>query len=288
MENCGNFLEYAGSKCGLDVGYGKLILVYKEKSTKSVDDLSAENINAEIAAGTIIGVVKGWYTVAGASVAETSVERVGTGEMKLIRAEIAADTLTFEANMGNRETIDDLVRAGSLQCILIDDQGNAFGEVSETAGKIDTMLLNFSTKTTSSFQHDNATEKTVSVMVRYLVKDLGFVAAATETEMVESKTLVMVQFKSAATLTATSAVFDLVVSEKSTNKAFADAITATDVSVLGANVTGKTAAYVAETGVLTLTLTGTGFNIVKQNFIVSLSGANFYSKSSKIGVSLGE
>jgi hypothetical protein len=48
MANCGNFLEYAGSKCGLDVGYGKMLLVYKDKTQKSAADLTATAISFPI------------------------------------------------------------------------------------------------------------------------------------------------------------------------------------------------------------------------------------------------
>ena len=125
MANCGNFLEYAGSKCGLDVGYGKMFVLYAEKVSKSAADLTAEAIQAEIVAGTVIGIIKGWNTIAGAPVAEINVERTGTGEMKLIRSEIAADTLTFENSNAKNKIFNDLVKAGSLNCILIDEIGRA-------------------------------------------------------------------------------------------------------------------------------------------------------------------
>ena len=121
MDN-GNFLEYAGSKLGVDVGFGKCILVFGEKTSLTLPDLPVIAINDAIEAGTIIGVIRGWHTVAGSPVGEISVERPGTSEMKLIREEIAADTLTFEANLQNRAVIADLVKAGSLNCLLIDDQ----------------------------------------------------------------------------------------------------------------------------------------------------------------------
>ena len=115
MSCVGNFLELATAKCGADVGFGKIILLYGEKTSVLKSALTATAINAAIEAGTIVGVIKNWHTVAGAPVGEMNVERPGSGEMKLIRQEILADTLTFESNIANRSVIADLVGAGTIQ-----------------------------------------------------------------------------------------------------------------------------------------------------------------------------
>lgn len=286
MENCGNFLEYAAEKCGVDVGYGKLLLVYPAKTNVDVTTLDAATINSSIASGDIIGVIKGWHTVVGAPVAEVSVERVSTQEMKLIREEIAADTLTFERTLANREIIGDLVKAGSLNCLMLDDQGNVFGDKAQTTGEISTMLLNFSSKVTNAFQSDNNTDKTIAVTVRYLLKDLDFVAADVEVESIESKSLVKGYLDSVTTLTSTSAVFVMAIKNKSNGKIFDGAIASGDVTVSGANITTTTAAYVAATGLLTITLVGVGFIVPTQKLNVSISGDAVYMK--EIVVSLGE
>ena len=101
MGKAGNFLQYAASKLGVDVGFGKMILIYKDKIDVKKSELTATSINSDIASGEIIGIIKGWHTVAGASVAEINVERTGSAEMKLIRPAILADVLTFENNLVN-------------------------------------------------------------------------------------------------------------------------------------------------------------------------------------------
>ena len=281
MANCGNFLEYAGSRCGLDVGYGKMFVLYAEKVSKSAADLTAEAIQAEIVAGTVIGIIKGWNTIAGAPVAEINVERTGTAEMKLIRSEIAADTLTFENSIANNEILNDVVKAGSLNCILIDDQGNCFGDYSQTSGKISSMLVNFSGKTTSSFQKDNVTEKSVSVTARYLVKDVNVIQAGTETELIVSKTLLIGQLSSITTLTSSAAVFVMKINDKAIGAIYGEAIATGELTVTGAAITSKTASYVPSTGLLTVTLAGT-FDPGLQPLNVSLSGDAFYMKENTI------
>ena len=288
MANCGNFLEYAGSKCGIDVGYGKMILVYPEKTSVTAASLTAEEINASIIAGRIVGVVKGWHTIAGAPVAEVSVERTGTSEMKLIRAEIAADTLSFESNFQNREILGDLVKAGSLNCLLIDDQGNVFGDASTKGGELSTMLLNFSSKVSGALQGDNVTDKVISITVRYLVKDLDVLFAETETELIASKSLLSLQLVDIDTLTATSIVMRLLVKNKGTGKAYTGAIGTGEVTVTGAAITTTTGAYVPSTGILTVTLAGTGFITLSQILNITVSGKDFYSKETQIAVRLGE
>ena len=282
MENCGNFLEYAGSKCGLDVGFGKMFLVYGSKVVKSAADLSAENIQADIESGEIIGIIKGWHTIAGAPVAEINVERTGTAEMKLIRSEIAADTLTFESSIVTNEILSDLVKAGTVQGILVDDQGNCFGDYTQDAGKISTMSLNFSGKTSGSLQKDNVTEKMVSVTVRYLARDLSVLEAGTETELVNSKTLLAGQLSSTTSLTPTGATFVMKITDKSTGQIYADAIATGEVKVSGADITSITGTYVALTGLLTIVLVGTGFSPDVEAVSVSLSGADFYMKPTTI------
>ena len=286
MENCGNFLDYAESKCGVDVGFGKLILVYPAKTTIAKTALTADAINVAIVAGEIIGVIKGWHTVAGAPVGEVSVERIATREMKLIREEIAADTLTFERTLANREIIGDLVKAGSLNCLLIDDQGNVYGDKAQAVGEIQTMLINFASKVTSSFQTDNNTDRTIALTVRYLVKDLDFVAAEVAAEEVVVKTLVKGYLSSVTTSTAIAAVFVMAIKNKSNGKIFDGAIASGDVTVTGGNITSTSAAYVAATGLLTITLAGTDFEVGTQIFNVTISGSECYMKELVVG--LGE
>ena len=286
MANCGTFLEYAGEKCGVDVGYGKLILIYPSKQDVAVSGLTSDAINTAIEAGEIIGVIKGWHTVVGAPVAEVSVERIATSEMKLIREEVAADTLTFERNLVNREVLADLVKAGTLQALLVDDLGNVFGDKAQADGEIGTMALNFSSKVTNAMQSDNNTDKTIAIAVRYLVKDLDFAATEIEPEMVVVKTLLKAYLADVDTLTSTSCIFDLQLKQKANNKLFDGTIEAANVTVTGANITTKTVAYVAATGILTITLAGVGFAVPDQKLNVAISADECYMKEAVI--SMGE
>ena len=279
MDN-GNFLEYAGAQLGVDVGYGKCILVYGEKRTILSSDLTSDGVNGDMTAGTIIGVIRGWHTVAGAPVGEISVERPGTSEMKLVREEIAADVLTFEANLQNRAVIADLVKAGSLNCLLIDDQGNVFGEYNVLDGLISTMLLNFSTKVTSSFQRDNATDKTIAVTVRYLVKELDFVAAGVEAELINSKVKAEIRLTNLVYSTvadATTVAFTLI--SKKTGEILTD-ITAVqaDVSVIldGNIATIDSLAFNANTGEFAVSITTASAAMGTGSMLITLSGADYY------------
>ena len=284
MSRVGNFLELATAKCGADVGFGKIILLYGEKKSVLRSALTATAINAAIEAGTIVGVIKNWHTVAGAPVGEMNVERPGSGEMKLIRQEILADTLTFESNIANRSVIADLVQAGTIQGLLIDDLGNAFGEQSAIADSIDTMALNFSGKTSSSAQRDNATDKTVAVTVRYLIKDLGMLDAGIEVEDVAGKVQVMGMIASVTTLSATSVAITLKLVDKTTQKSFDGAITTADVTAMVGSQTGTVSTATYAGGVLTLAISGTGFSTVSELLTLTISGDDFYMKESKYTV----
>ena len=281
MSCVGNFLELATAKCGADVGFGKIILLYGEKTIVVKSALTATAINAAIEAGTIVGVIKNWHTVAGAPVGEMNVERPGSGEMKLIRQEILADTLTFESNIANRSVIADLVQAGTIQGLLIDDLGNAFGEQGANADSINTMALNFSGKTSSSAQRDNATDKTVAVTVRYLVKDLGMLDAGIEVEDVAGKVQVMGMLASVQTLLDTSVSITLKLVDKTTQKAFDGAITTADVTALVGSKVGTVSTATYAGGILTLSISGTGFSTVSELLTLTISGDDFYMKESK-------
>lgn len=280
----GNFLEHAADALGMDVGFGKLILIYPAKTTVGVAELTHTAINAAIAAGTIIGCIKGWHSAVGAPVAEINVERTATAEMKQIRAEIAADVLTFESNMANAVVLSDLAKHGTFDCILIDDQGNAFGDASVTANHIETMRINFNTKATGSLQRDHSTEKVIAVTARYLVKDLSVIIAGVETELVLSKTLLVGQLSSVTTMTATSYVFVLQLKEKLTGAAFASALVSPgglDLTVIGITVTVSSAVYDPLTGLLTVTLAGAGLSTASAIVDISISGDSVYMKSTR-------
>jgi len=276
----GNFLEYAHSKTGIDVGFGKMILVYQDKrSAIDASQLTVEAIQANIESGLIIGIIKGWHTVAGAPVAEISVERTGTAEMKLIRPEILADVLTFESGLASNEVLADLVKAGSLNCILIDDQGNCFGDYSATADCISTMLCNFSSKVVSGMQGTNTTEKTAAVTVRYLVKDLSICEAGTETEEIVSKTLLVGQLVSATLLVAGHIVLTL--KDKATNEYFTENVLAMGVTIKGTNAAVATVVFDESTNTYDITFEDP---IAAGQYQITISGETFYMKETTFAI----
>ena len=284
MNNCSNFIDLAAAQCGVDVGFGKVILIYKQKTPRSVENFSVVNINAEIVAGNIVGVLKNWHTVAGAPVAEINVERPGSAEMKLIRPEILADVLTFEGNIGNRDVIDSLVKVGTVHGIVIDDMGNVFGERSKIVNAIDTMPLNFSGKTSTSLQRDNTSDKTVAVTVRNLVKDLAMLAANVEVEDVASKVKVDGKLFSGSVASATAATLSIKLIDKYTQDAFDGSLTSGEVSVRTDTKTATVSTATYAYGVLTLALTGTAFDTDSQNFYVTISADDCYMKETKFTV----
>jgi len=287
MGNCASFIETASAKCGVDVGIGKLFLIYADKKTVTSAMLTAAAINAEIEAGTIIGVVKGWHTIAGAPVGEVSVEHPLTSAMKVIRPEILADTLTFESNIINRSVTNDLVNADTLNSVLVDDFGNAFGETSQTANAIDTMSIDFSGKVSSSLQKDNTTDKSVAVTVRYLVKDLGIYEAGIEVEEIATKVQLYAGINPGIEIAPTIISMNLLVKEKGSNKAYSGEIVVGDIKIEGAGVISFTRdEFVA--GELALVITGTGFVSGDTVLTISMSGADFYMKPTKYIVRLGE
>jgi hypothetical protein len=281
MANYGNFLQYAGQKTGIDVGFGKMFLVYANKTMKAANDLTATAINEDIASGDIIGVIKGWYTIAGAPVAEVSVERPGTYEKKLIRPEILADTLTFESGMANNEVLGDIVKAGSLNCILLDDQGNAYGDYAQGDGMISTMLVNFSEKKTSGMQTDYAAEKTVAITARYLVNNLSVLYAGTETEMITPKDLLYGQLVS-ATLGATGKIV-LNLKYKATNDPFVGTVAALNIAIKGLP-TGVAMGTVTSDNAGHFTINFTG-SLAAGTLLISIKGDTFYMKETSFTLS---
>jgi len=285
MSNCSNFIDLAAAISGVDVGFGKVILLFNTKRSFAKEELTVSEFNNRMLSGDIVGVLKNWHTVAGAPVAEINVERPGSAEMKLIRPEILADVLTFEGNIGNRDVIDSLVKVGTVHGIVIDDMGNVFGEKSKYADGIETMPLNFSGKTSTSLQRDNSSDKTVSVTVRYLVKDLAMLAAGVEVEDVASKVKVDGQSVSGAVSSATAATLVLKLVDKYTQAAFDGALTAGEITVRTDTGTATVSLATYANGVLTLGLTGTAFNATGiTNFYVKISADDCYMKETKFTV----
>ena len=282
------FLDLAAEQLGVsaDVGFGKIILLYPQKTTVNASAMTATAINAAIEAGTIIGVVKNWHTVAGAPVAETNVERPGTAEMKIIRQEILADTLSFESNICNRAVIKDLVSVGTIQGVLLDDRGNVFGEPSTILNTVKTMALNFTGKTSTSLQKDNTSDKMVSVTVRYLVDDIAMLDAGVEVEEVGGKVQVMGQFVSGEIIDQGEAILLIKIINKCTQKVFVGGIVNGEIFVRSNKEVLSVDNAALSEGVLQLSISN---NTVQfggsEVFFVTISGDECYMKETKFVVS---
>ena len=186
--NCGNFLNSTDAKsCGVEVGYGKLFLIYAEKQTVNVSSLKATAINAAIASGAIVGVLKDWDEVAGAPVAEVTAERPGSKKIRFISDEILADTITFDNSPCLNETLARLSRKGTAEVLFVDDNGNVYGEETYASATIGTMTVSFGSKTSTSLQSDNTNVNNLAITVRYLYKKLRAVAVGFDYDLIVSK-----------------------------------------------------------------------------------------------------
>lgn len=273
----GNFLELAQTQNGISVGFGKVILIYSEKKDVAISALTATAINAEIAAGTIVGVIEGWNMVAGASVAEKNKENLDS-TISLVKGEILADTLTFDRNTINMDVLERLVSFDSLPCVLIDDMGYAFGERSLEPASIGTMNLNFSNKTTNGLQNDLTNEGAIAVTCRYLLTKIGFVDAGTEVEEINAKLPLTAKISSITTHLAASIVFVADIYNEKTGAL----LTAFDVDPVSINaiVNGITvtpsATFASNQLTVTLAKTVANFNTTTDKVKLTLSTAEYY------------
>lgn len=273
----GNFLELAQIQNGISVGFGKMILIYSTKKDVAISALTATAINDEIAAGTIVGVIKDWNMVAGASVAEKNKENLDS-TISLVKGEILADNLTFDRNTVNMDVLERLVSFDSCNCILLDDMGYAFGERSLVPESIGTMLINFSNKTTNGLQNDLTNEGAITVTARYLLKKIGYVNAGTEVEEITPKIPLTAKVSSITTHTSTSIVFVM----DMYNDVTGALLTTFDVDPvdIGASVNGITVTPSATFGTnqLTVTLAKTvaNFNTTTDKIKLRLSTAEYY------------
>lgn len=273
----GNFLERAEAQNGISVGFGKMILIYSTEHDVPLASLTAAKINDEIAAGTIKGVIQGWNTVAGASVAEKNSEKLD-GSMKLVKAEILADTLTFDDNITTNRILKSLVKGGTYPCLLLDDMGYVFGSRTLAPEAIGTMNINFSNKTSNGLQNDLTNEKTVAVTARYLVEEIGYIDADVEVEDVVAKIPLIAKISSITTHTAASLVFVVDCYNEETGAL----LTSFDVdpveiaaSVNGISVT-PSATFGSNQLTVTLAKTVADFNTATDKVKMTLSTAEYY------------
>lgn len=275
--SCGNFLQRAETICGIKPGFGKMILIYAEAGVIPIADLTATEIQAAIADGSIIGIIQGWNTVAGASVAEKNTEKLN-GEMKLVKSEILADTLTFENNITNNRVFEELVKGGTYDCILLDDMGYAFGEQSLEPASIETMKMNFSGKTSNGLQSDQTNEQTVAVTVRYLVEKIGFLNAGVEVEDIVSKIPLIAKISSVTSQAADTIVFVLDLFDETNGELLtAFTTTALDVNaVVNGNVVTAAGSFASNQLTLTLTKTVADFSTTTNKIKLDLSTESYY------------
>jgi uncharacterized protein YunC (DUF1805 family) len=253
--NCGNFLNSTDAQsCGVEVGYGKLYLIYAEKQTVPVSSLNATAINAAIAAGTIVGVLKDWDEVAGAPVAEATVERPGSKKIRFISDEILADTITFDNSPCLNETLARLSRKGKAEVLYFDDKGTAYGEETYSSTTIGTMTVAFGNKTSTSFQSDNTNVNNLTITVRYLYKKLRAAAVNLDYDLIVSKyEVVLRDLTTAAGGVCTVKAFDNCSGSLATEIAAAEL----DVEVLVNGVPQTPMAVKATKGVIGFTLSAT-------------------------------
>ena len=253
--NCGNFLNSSTAKaCGVEVGYGKMYLLYAEKQEVLLSNLTSTAINAAIAAGTIVGVLRDWDEVAGAPIAEVMTERTGSKRVKHISDEVLADTITFDNSPCLAETIAAYVRKGAIQGLFVDSNGNVFGEETYKATSIGTMPLVFSGKTSTSLQSDNTNPNNLAVTVRYLYKKLRAAAVDFDYDLIVSKyEVVLRDLTTAAAGVCTVKAFDNCSGSLATEIAAADL----DVEVLVNGVPATPTAVTATDGVIGFTLSAT-------------------------------
>jgi len=280
----GNFLQVAAANFNIVPEYPVGIAIYSTKKDVALTSLTAAAINAEIAAGTCIGYLSGWNSIAGANVAEKNIERVATAKMELVKEEVAADTYTFPDEMYLNKILGKKATGNTFNCLVIGNMGGVYGEKSLKAASIRTMEINFSGKTSNGGFQDQTNEKTVAITARYIVAELGYVAAAIETEDIVPKIPLDFTISTVSTHSATSivAVLNLINSKTKAILTAFDADPITIIAIVNGTVVSAAAAFA--TNQLTVTLTGTGFTTTADVVSLELSTATHYSDEVKFNI----
>ena len=281
----GNFLQVAAAALNIVPEYPVGIVIYSAKKDVALTSLTAAAINAEIAAGTCVGYLQGWNSITGANVAEKNIERIATAKIELIKEEIAADTYTFPDEMYNNKILGKKATGNTFNCLIIGNMGGVYGEKTLKAASIGTMEINFSGKTSNGGFMDLTNEKTVAITARYIVKELGYVAAAIETEDIVPKIPLDFTISTVSTHTATSivAVLNLINSKTKAILTDFDADPITIVASVNGTVVSASAAFAANQ--LTVTLTGTGFTTTADVVSLEISTATHYCDEVKFNIS---
>lgn len=281
----GNFLQVAATALNITPEYPVGIVIYSTKKDVALTSLTAAAINAEIAAGTCIGYLQGWNSITGANVAEKNIERIATAKIELIKEEIAADTYTFPDEMYNNKILGKKATGNTFNCLVIGNMGGVYGEKTLKAASIGTMEINFSGKTSNGGFMDLTNEKTVAITARYIVKELGYIAAAIETEEIVPKIPLDFTISTVSTHTATSivAVLNLVNSKTKAILTDFDADPITIAASVNGTVVSAAAAFAANQ--LTVTLTGTGFTTTADVVSLEISTATHCCDEAKFNIS---
>jgi len=280
----GDFLQVAAAALNIVPEYPVGIAFYSNKKDVALTSLTATAINAEIAAGTCIGYLQGWNSIVGANVAEKNIERVATSKMELVKEEVAADKYTFPDEMYINKILGKKATGNTFYCLVIGNLGGVYGEKTLKAASIRTMEINFSGKTSNGGFMDLANEKTVEITARYIVKELGYIAAAIETEDIVPKIPLDFTISTVSTHTSTSivAVLNLINSRSKTILTVFDADPITIIAIVNGVVVSAAAAFA--TNQLTVTLTGTGFTTTADVVSLEISTATHYCDEVKFNI----
>lgn len=280
----GDFLQVAAAALNIVPEYPVGIAFYSNKKDVALTSLTATAINAEIAAGTCIGYLQGWNSIVGANVAEKNIERVATAKVELVKEEVAADKYTFPDEMYINKILGKKATGNTFYCLVIGNLGGVYGEKTLKAASIRTMEINFSGKTSNGGFMDLANEKTVEITARYIVKELGYIAAAIETEDIVPKIPLDFTISTVSTHTSTSivAVLNLINSRSKTILTTFDADPITIIAIVNGVVVSAAAAFA--TNQLTVTLTGTGFTTTADVVSLEISTATHYCDEVKFNI----
>ena len=281
--NC--FLQVASSAINIIPEYPVGIAIYDTKKDVDLTSLTAAAINAEIAAGTCIGYLYGWNSIAGANVAEKNIERVATGKVELIKEEIPADVYTFADEVYVNKILGKKASGNTFYCLIIGNRGGVYGEKTLKANSVCTMEINFSSKASNGGFQNLTDEKTVAITARYIFSELGYIAAAVETEDIVPKIPMDFTISTISTHTATSIVAVLNLIDARTKEAITtfDADTIDIEAIVNGVVVSSSASF--GTNQLTVTLTGTGFTTTSDVVSLEMSTATHYLDREKFNIS---
>lgn len=279
-----SFLQVAAAALNIVPEYPVGIVFYSTKKDVALTSLTATAINAEIAAGTCIGYLSGWNSIAGANVAEKNIERVATAKMELVKKEVAADTYTFPDEMYVNNILGDKATGNTFNCLVIGNMGGVYGEKTLKAASIGTMEINFSGKTSNGGFSDLTNEKIVAITARYILKGWGYIGAAIETEDIVPKIPLEFTISTVSTHSSTSivAVLNLINSKTKAILTTFDADPITIVAIVNGTVVSAAATF--GTNQLTVTLTGTGFNTTADVVSLEISTATHYADEVKFNI----